>query len=417
MVGRRDLQQRQQVAGHVRYNEHEYLPVTAPVKGIVRTVHVVVGQTVRAGDALAVISSAEIGAARSDVQLHEADLQLAERAFASLDEMTQNVELLLEQLDQRPEVRVVEQASRDKLLGEHRAALITAYSRLRRAETELDRASPLGQQGVVSGRVLQERQAEREAAAAQFASICETTRLQCRQQRDRARVAVEDARRRLAVSREHLAALAGTDGLPATPSPGENLNDVVLYAPIRGEVTQRLVRPATRVEASDLLFVIANTELLWVTAEVRENDWQAVSGAVGKEVRIEAPAVPDLQATARICFVGSSVSEDTLTLPMTAELPNPDHRLKPGFFVWVSIPVRDAPGVLAVPAGALAHHNGATFVFVCQAPGIYRRQDVVVGLETPEWVEIREGLQDGETIVDEGVFALKSELLLEKEAS
>jgi cobalt-zinc-cadmium efflux system membrane fusion protein len=417
VVGRRDLQQRKQVAGHVRYNEHEYLPVTAPVKGIVRTVHVVVGQKVAPGDTLAVVSSAEIGAARSDVQLHEADLRLAERAYTSVDEITQNVEHLLEQLDQRPEVTVVEEGFRDRLLGEHRGALIAAYSRLRRAESELERASPLAQQGVVSGRVIQERQTERETAAAQFASICETTRLQCRQQRDRARVSVEDARRRVAVSRELLAALAGTNGVPAAPTPSESPSDLVLCAPIRGEVTQRLVRPATRVDTSDLLFVIANTDVLWITAEVRENDWQAVSGAVGQEVRIEAPAVPDLHATARICFVGSSVSEDSLTLPMTAELADPDHQLKPGFFVWVSIPVRDVPDALAVPAGALARHNGAAFVFVCDGPGTYRRQDVQVGLETPDWVEIQDGLHGGETIVDEGVLVLKSELLLEKEAS
>jgi hypothetical protein len=36
-------------------------------------------------------------------------------------------------------------------------------------------------------------------------------------------------------------------------------------------------------------------------------------------------------------------------------------------------------------------------------------------MATPEWVEIRNGLNGGEQVVDQGAFVLKSELLLKGE--
>jgi hypothetical protein len=42
--------------------------------------------------------------------------------------------------------------------------------------------------------------------------------------------------------------------------------------------------------------------------------------------------------------------------------------------------------------------------------------DVEVGLETPDWTEIRSGLSEGTQVVGRGAFYLKSELLLEGES-
>ena len=59
--------------------------------------------------------------------------------------------------------------------------------------------------------------------------------------------------------------------------------------------------------------------------------------------------------------------------------------------------------------------NGQAFVFVADAADTFRRVDITTGLETEEWVEIRDGLAVGENVAASGVFALKSELLLERE--
>jgi multidrug efflux pump subunit AcrA (membrane-fusion protein) len=71
--------------------------------------------------------------------------------------------------------------------------------------------------------------------------------------------------------------------------------------------------------------------------------------------------------------------------------------------------------VPAVPASAVVEHERRRFVFVEESPGEFRRVDVRTGREEGEWIEIRSGVKVGDRVATAGAFALKSELLLERE--
>ena len=57
-------------------------------------------------------------------------------------------------------------------------------------------------------------------------------------------------------------------------------------------------------------------------------------------------------------------------------------------------------------------HENEKFVFVSLGDETFRRVDVQTGVHNEEWVEITEGLNEGEAVVAGGAFLLKSELLL-----
>jgi len=98
-----------------------------------------------------------------------------------------------------------------------------------------------------------------------------------------------------------------------------------------------------------------------------------------------------------------------------ATIDNSDGRLRPGLFVRVLVPLEDVAEVLAAPAAAVVEHERKRFVFVEESTDQYRRVNVQTGREELGWVEIRSGLLPGARVVIEGAFALKSELLLERE--
>jgi len=54
-------------------------------------------------------------------------------------------------------------------------------------------------------------------------------------------------------------------------------------------------------------------------------------------------------------------------------------------------------------------------VFVQQQSGVYEARTVKLGDKNGTFVEVREGLQEGEVVVEEGAFTLKSELLKPKD--
>ncbi len=411
---RRTLQPLRQLPARIGYNEDHYLPLTSPVRGIVRAVHVVPGQQVQKGDLLAVISSSEVGLARSEVLAKQQEFELATQGYQWEDEILKNLESLLTQLATRPSLDDVSQAFAGKLLGDHRSEVLTAYANLLLAESTATRTDPLAEQGVVSGQVVQQRRSAREVAAAEFASVCEQTKVSHIGDRSRALAELNDARRRLLVAQQHMSALCGTASSDCTFD--ENtLNELQLCAPIGGQVTRKNVVPASRIDVADVLLVIADTRKLWVAAQLREQDWETLNVAAGHEVQVQVPAVDDQSVVAKVRFVGAEVSDQSRALPLIAEFEASNELFKPGLFAWVSVPIGTPRDCLAVPASALQRHEDRAFVFVQDQPGRYCRRDVDVGLETPEWIEIRSGIEQGQLVVRQGTFCLKSELLLEGE--
>jgi cobalt-zinc-cadmium efflux system membrane fusion protein len=267
--------------------------------------------------------------------------------------------------------------------------------------------------GAISERLVQERTSTREVADAYFHSVCEQSRFDAQHEKELRKANLEHAERVLAVNQQRLRMLLGPFTEISQSTDDSTICQLVLRAPFNGTVEERLVAEGTQFAASQTLFVVANLDTLWVSAQIYENEWAELAGGNVQELQVECPALPGEKMTARVQYVGTSMSAETRAVPLVAELPNPQRRLKPGMFAWVSVPLGPVRRGLAVPAGAIERHEHATFVFVEQQPGVYRKRDVALGLTTPDVVEIKSGLAPGDRVVDRGAFYLKSELLLE----
>ncbi len=401
------------VAGKIGYHPGGRLQLSTPVAAVIKRVLVAPGDVVKAGAPLAVLVSDELGTVRDDVATRQSELRQAEKELDWTQQIHKNLAALLVDLQARMSVDDAEQKYRDQLLGEHRESVLSAYSKLLLAERRAAVAQPLADQGTLSVRLIEERLSERQIARTNFASVCEQAQITDQRQLHKHRLAVEHAARVLAVTQQKLASLLG----PFAQLTGESgqLCELTLYAPSAAIVEQRLIVEAGRVVVGQHLLTLTNTDRLWVSAEIYEHDWLALENAPQQEVLVRPTALDGAEFKLKVQFVGLSVSSESRTVPIVAELPNTQHQFKPGMFVRVSIPVGQAREALAVPSGAVMHHDGLAFVFVEQQPGEYRRVDVGTGLETPERIEILHGLAAGDRVVGQGAFVLKSELLLERE--
>ncbi|MFM7291318.1 MAG: efflux RND transporter periplasmic adaptor subunit, partial [Planctomycetia bacterium] len=171
-----------------------------------------------------------------------------------------------------------------------------------------------------------------------------------------------------------------------------------------------------RVRAGDRLFVVADTGMLWVRAQIHERQWTAVEVGEGQSVRVVVPGAEMHETNAVVNHVGATVEAESRSVPLVAELTNNDAHYKPGMFVWVDLPQGQMREALAVPVSAVMRHEGKSFVFVPEGEGRFRRVDVTTGIESGDFVEVSRGLTAGQQVVAQGAFVLKSELLLEKEA-
>ena len=113
------------------------------------------------------------------------------------------------------------------------------------------------------------------------------------------------------------------------------------------------------------LFVLADTTALWVSAEIHERDWTALDVAPGSrdcDPRSGSGRPRNWRPKCR--HVGGQVSAETRSVPLVAELPNPDGRLKPGLFAWALVPLDKPREALVVPASAIVRNENQPFVFV-----------------------------------------------------
>lgn len=408
----RELDDERTVPGKITYNESRRLEIKALVEGVVTQVLVGPAQVVKKSEPLAVLSSPAIGLARDEVAQCRADFARVQKEAARTEEIAANLAALLELLKTHPDPAVIGKTFEDKPLGDHRQTVVASYSRLFLAEAVIADTRTLQEAGGISGRLVEKRHSDREVAKAAFETACEQSTFAMSQARDQSRAAVQHAERLLAVSSQRLDALGG-DSSASEPSAGTALSDLVCRAPFDGVVEERLAVTAAHVAAGQLLFVVANTDTLWVSAEVPERDWNAFDNGAQQELSIQAPSLSDSKTAAHVKFIQGKISPETRTLTIVGELDNRERKFRPGMFVWVSVPMSQPRQALAVPASAIVDHEQARFVFVADAPDTFRRVEVKIGVETAQWVEITEGLQPGQSVVDRGTFILKSELLLE----
>jgi cobalt-zinc-cadmium efflux system membrane fusion protein len=415
------------VPGRLDYDARLRLSYEAPVDGIVSRVLVQVRQKVSKGAPLAEVSSPDVGMARDDVRKREADRQIEKKAADWATTIAANVDELLDVLARHPPLDAVEATFQDRVLGAYREKIIAPYSRLLFVEKVSASTKQLGEGGVLSGRIVEERASNLEVARASFVAACEAARFDTRQERDRARAALEQADRLVQVARENLRTLVGSrleadnaaviaeDG---EESPGESvgLSTLVLRTPFDGVVEEIFMSRGERVKAGDKLFVVADTSTLWVRAQINERQWTQVELSEGQSVQVHMPGTVAHEATARINHVAATVEEATRSVPLVAELKNDDAHFKPGMFVWVDLPEGDAREALAVPAEAVMRHEGKAFVFVPDGRDRFRRVEVRTGKESDGFVEVTGGLDAGREVVARGAFLLKSALLLEDEA-
>lgn len=419
----RPLQDELTVPGRIDYDARKQVDYLAPVEGIVTLVEVVVRQAVAAGDVLAELSSREVGLARDDVAKCEANQQIAAEAAEWAAARASNVAALLTALEPHPPLQQIQDDFAGRALGDNRDRILGAYSALLHAEKVNAGTKSLVEGGLLSGRIVEERQANLEAAWAKFRSVCEEARFAAMQAKRQADADLQQAERQLEIAREHLRALVGTGSPQKQPAAGEQgprhadetLSTLDLRSPISGVVEEVFVAKGERVAGGQRMFVVADTSSLWVRAQIHERQWATVDVTPGHEVRVVIPGMETRETVARINHVGSVVEEESRSVPLVAELANDDAHYKPGMFVWVELPQGDMKERLVVPAEAVMRHEGKAFVFVPAGPETFARRDIRTGIETKELIEVISGLAAGDQVAVEGAFVLKSRLLIEQE--
>jgi cobalt-zinc-cadmium efflux system membrane fusion protein len=435
-----------EVPGSVSIPGNARATVTPPVAGKIVRLFASVGDSIRAGQALAEIQSGDLAQATSfiasaetaalqaeaavrqqasAVDLARGSLRTAQagltrqRQFAAAGAFSQptltaarnevsetetesaaarsqlvGAQSRLERSERLSKEGLVSKADLDQARLDVQQAQIRvdrASQRLALAQQTLQRETKVGSQGLLNAREIQT--AEAEVRAAKLEADQALISLQG------AKSAQVGAQRAIASARTNASALRGGSGGGGST--------VTLTAPISGIVTERQATLGQAVERASDLFDIEDGRVVWVTANVPESAISSVRPGV--VVSVATDAYPGRSFTGVVQVIGTRLDPKTRTLPVQCRVPNPARLLRADLFARVRIATGKRVRATAVPPSALVGEPDDQAVFV-SAGGKFERRKVKVGRTDGKFVEILEGLKVGEKVAITGVFTLQSEL-------
>jgi cobalt-zinc-cadmium efflux system membrane fusion protein len=368
------------VSGSVEINQQQMQQATPLVSGRVERVYVALGDRVRAGQPLSLISSPQI--AQMHGKLHEAETKLG--------------------LAERELERV--------LKAENRAEVLKAKARLDQAEAALKRTSRLIELGAGAGKDLIAAEAEYKTAKAEYEFQRD---ISLNRQVAEAKAAVATAKVDVSHIRYEMKAL----GAPVVEGEhDDHTHDtslIILRSPISGTVVERLVNPGAGIEAGRQLFTVANLSTVWVIANVPEA--QVIRLRVGEPAQVFSAAFAGAPRSGRISYIDPQLDEETRTAKVRIELPNREGRLKAGMFAEVEFQTGTATAEkeLVVPEAAIQRIGERAVVFVAEGdePGHFKTLDVETGGTVNGLTRILSGLKEGDRVVTKGSFTLKTQLM------
>jgi Cu(I)/Ag(I) efflux system membrane fusion protein len=178
-------------------------------------------------------------------------------------------------------------------------------------------------------------------------------------------------------------------------------------APRDGIVLERNAIEGMRAQPGDVLFRVADISVVWAMIDVAERDLGSL--AVGQTVMVRARSFPGREFAGNISVVYPQLNRETRTARVRVELANADSILLPDLYVDAQIETGSPQPVLAVPESAVLDTGSRQAVFVDKGQGRFEPRDVKLGHRGGGYVEIREGISEGEPIVVSANFLIDAE--------
>ncbi|MCB1566676.1 MAG: efflux RND transporter periplasmic adaptor subunit [Rhodanobacteraceae bacterium] len=176
-----------------------------------------------------------------------------------------------------------------------------------------------------------------------------------------------------------------------------------IEAPISGVISQRMVKRGNLIQLNQPLFHIVNTERLEAVLNVPERELATMNADL--PVRMQVDAIPGRDFEGIVSRVSPVVDAGTGTVRVTTEFKS-SGALRPGMFGRIEVIYDRRDDVLTVPRTALLEGEGEDAVFAVR-DGKAVRLPVHLGYIDGSVAEIRDGLNEGDTVVTTGKVALR----------
>ena len=183
----------------------------------------------------------------------------------------------------------------------------------------------------------------------------------------------------------------------------KGIRDVTIYSPISGYVVERAADVGEFVSTSSKVATVARTNPLRVRIDIPE---QAIATVrPGQSVSVSVSTYPDRSFAGRVARVSPSVSAQSRTLTVEAEVENGENLLKPGQYATIRVLQAQSDPTILVPVRAVRTDGTTSRVFVIQ-DGVAHERLVAIGRQDSDLIEIKGNVAADELVATSNVEQL-----------
>lgn len=365
--------------------------IVSRVAGYLDTVTVRPGDSIRAGQVVAVVEHSQLDAQVLQAQQAALAAQAVEQSAQAAVGATHAQVSTARAAVRRAEAELVSA----------RAALDRANAAFAVAQASFTRVSTLYSDGLIAAQAVDDAKGQLQSARANSDAAEAQIRV--------AQAEIDQANEQIQVAQAQEASAAAqvrTQQAQAASLQAALHNarlaqaSATIRAPWAGIVISRTLDPGAFVSPGGTtpIMTIADLDRVAVLVNVSEASMGAIRPGMTAEVVVDA--FPGRIFHGVIGRIAGGVDPDTRTVPVEIDLPNPDHALRPGMYARASLIGTPRPAHV-VPLSAVVTVSGHQFVWVVAEGKVSRRQ-VTIGATTATVVEITGGLSPDETIVVRG---------------
>ena len=178
-------------------------------------------------------------------------------------------------------------------------------------------------------------------------------------------------------------------------------------APQDGEIVERVAVNGMRAAPGDVLFRLADHDVVWVLVDIAERDLSLIE--LGQKATVRLRAYPDRVFTGNVTLIYPHLNAETRTERIRIELPNPDEVLRPDMYADVEIATGAETPVVTVSSSAVIDSGERQIVLLDKGDGRFEPRAVKLGRRGGGLLEIKEGLAENDKVVTSANFLIDAE--------
>lgn len=194
------------------------------------------------------------------------------------------------------------------------------------------------------------------------------------------------------------------------------LNKTLVIAPFSGTIDEVLIEKGKVVAPGMNLFRIVNLNNMYVTANVPENYIEQLK--LGAIVEVNLNSIGKVYQ-GKVRQIGNYINPNNRTFSIEIAMPNPDNLLRPNQVAILKIEDYTNPKAIILPENIIQETaNGNKIVYVIEKGNSGKntkatQKTIEIGYVSGSNVEVKSGLEAGETVITDGAKALKDGAVVE----